>query len=157
MDEKVPEPWKYEHKRAGNMKFKQTKIFILGQSPCAHILLLQHKRSFPCRTRARICKRLWSPGIDFANLCSLTGRYENRVVVPARQAGNRFLVSLKGLQIRALVVWNTVQKPGLCKCTVQYTAQCAVLKVLWKYLNNREANFHRHEILAKATLFSIEI
>jgi hypothetical protein len=27
----------------------------------------------------------------------------NRVVVPARQAGNRFLGSLKGLQIRALI------------------------------------------------------
>jgi hypothetical protein len=24
--------------------------------------------------RARICKRLWSPVIDFANLCSLSGR-----------------------------------------------------------------------------------
>jgi hypothetical protein len=31
----------------------------------------------------------------------------NRVVVPARQAGNRFLGSLKGLQLRALV-------SGLC-------------------------------------------
>jgi hypothetical protein len=37
--------------------------------------------------RARICKRLWSPGIDFEES------------VP--QAGNRFLGSLKGLQIRA--------------------------------------------------------
>jgi hypothetical protein len=30
----------------------------------------------------------------------------NRVVVPARQAGNRFLGSLKGLQIRALDLWQ---------------------------------------------------
>ncbi len=28
----------------------------------------------------------------------------NRVVFPARQAGNRFLGTLKGLQIRALVI-----------------------------------------------------
>jgi hypothetical protein len=36
-------------------------------------------------------------------VCSLPGRYVNRIVVPVRQAGNRFLVFLKGLQIRALV------------------------------------------------------
>jgi hypothetical protein len=39
--------------------------------------------------RARICKR------------SLAGQYEKDGFVPARQAGNRFLVSLKDLQIRA--------------------------------------------------------
>ncbi len=56
--------------------------------------------------RARICKRLRSPGIDFKE--SIPPAYvawragtSNRVV-PARQAGNRFLGSLKGLQIRAL-------------------------------------------------------
>jgi hypothetical protein len=57
--------------------------------------------------RARICTRLGSPGIDTkkstqpANVAWQAGTY-NRVVVPARQAGNRFLGSLKGLQIRAL-------------------------------------------------------
>jgi hypothetical protein len=71
--------------------------------------------------RARICKRLRGPGIDSEK--SIPGnRFReidseksiplafvvwragttNRVVVPARQAGNRFLGSLKGLQIRAL-------------------------------------------------------
>jgi hypothetical protein len=57
--------------------------------------------------RARICKRLWRPGIDAEE--SIPPAYvawragtTNRVVVPARQAGNRFLGSLKGLQIRAL-------------------------------------------------------
>jgi hypothetical protein len=57
--------------------------------------------------RARICKRLRSPGIDFEE--SIPIAYEaawrscttNRVVVPTSQAGNRFLGSLKGLQIRA--------------------------------------------------------
>jgi hypothetical protein len=58
------------------------------------------------QTRARIlwslCS-LWSPGIDSeksippAYVASTT----NWVVVPARQAGNRFLGSLKGKQIRA--------------------------------------------------------
>jgi hypothetical protein len=36
------------------------------------------------------------------SLCSLSGRYYNSVVLLAWQAGNRFIVSLKGLQIRAL-------------------------------------------------------
>jgi hypothetical protein len=56
--------------------------------------------------RAHICKRLRSPGIDYkvsippayvAWLASMS----NRVLVPATQDGNRFLGSLKGLQIRA--------------------------------------------------------
>jgi hypothetical protein len=56
---------------------------------------------------ARNCKRFWSPGIDSEKSVSPTyvawrAGTKNRVVVPARQAGNRFLVSLKGLQIRAL-------------------------------------------------------
>ncbi len=56
--------------------------------------------------RARICKQLRSPGID--SEVSISPAYvawrastTNRVVPPARQAGNRFLGSLKGLQIRA--------------------------------------------------------
>ncbi len=51
---------------------------------------------------ARICKRLWSPGTDSEE--SISPAYvawrastTNRVIV--RQAGNRFLGSLKGLQI----------------------------------------------------------
>jgi hypothetical protein len=46
----------------------------------------------------RICKRLWSPGIDSEE--SISPAYvawrastTNRVIVPARQAGNRFLGS----------------------------------------------------------------
>ncbi len=55
---------------------------------------------------ARICKRLWSPGFDSGE--SIPPAYvawrdgtTNRVVVPVRQAGNRFLGSWKGFQIRA--------------------------------------------------------
>jgi hypothetical protein len=48
--------------------------------------------------RARICKRLWSPGIDSASLGNLGAVTPNRVVVPSRQAANRFLSSLKGLK-----------------------------------------------------------
>jgi hypothetical protein len=56
---------------------------------------------------ARICKRLRSPGIDSDEsilpvyVAWRTGT-TNRIVVPGRQAGNRFLGSLIGLQIRAL-------------------------------------------------------
>jgi hypothetical protein len=56
--------------------------------------------------RARICKSLRSPGIDSEE--SIPPAYEfwrvgttNGIVVQARQAGNRFLGSLQGLQIRA--------------------------------------------------------
>jgi hypothetical protein len=44
-------------------------------------------------------------GIDSASVCSLALRHvKYRVVVPTRQARNRFLGSFKGLQIRALVI-----------------------------------------------------
>ncbi len=56
--------------------------------------------------RARICKSLRSPEIDSEE--SIPPAYvarpagtTNSVVVRARQAGNRFLGSLKGIQIRA--------------------------------------------------------
>ncbi len=69
----------------------------LGEVPVDHIT----------RTWARICKRLRRPGIDSED--SIPPAYvawragtTYRVVVPARQAGNRFLGSLKGLQIRTL-------------------------------------------------------
>jgi hypothetical protein len=59
------------------------------------------------RNKARICKHLRSSGIDSEE--SILPAYEawragttNRVFVPARQARNRFLGSLKHLQIRAL-------------------------------------------------------
>jgi hypothetical protein len=65
--------------------------------------LIRHK--YP-NIRARICKRLNSPEIYSKE--SIPQAYiawgagtSNRVVVPARQAGNRFLGSLKSLQIRA--------------------------------------------------------
>ncbi len=55
-------------------------------------------------TRARICKRLWSPGIDSGEstppgYVAWRAGTINMVAVPARQAGNRFLGSLKDLQI----------------------------------------------------------
>jgi hypothetical protein len=56
--------------------------------------------------RARICKRLRRPGIDSEDsippaYVALRAGTKNRVVVQARQAENRFLGSLKCLQIRA--------------------------------------------------------
>jgi hypothetical protein len=58
--------------------------------------------------RARICKCLRSPGIDSKESVPPTyvawrARMSTKVVAPARQAGNQFLGSVKGLQIRALV------------------------------------------------------
>jgi hypothetical protein len=56
--------------------------------------------------RARICKRLWSPGIDSEE--SISPAYVAcragttvRVVVQASQPENRFSGSIKGIQIRA--------------------------------------------------------
>ncbi len=62
----------------------------------------EKKRSF----RARIYKRLWGPGIDSDESISpayvaLRAGTTNRAVVAAYHAGNRFLGSLKGLQIPA--------------------------------------------------------
>jgi hypothetical protein len=58
--------------------------------------------------RDRICKCLWNPGIDSEE--SIPPAYvawrsgtTNRVAVPARQDGNLFLSSLKGVQIQALL------------------------------------------------------
>ncbi len=64
------------------------------------------RRCLQLQTLAPICKQSWTPGIDSEESISpayLAWRASatNRVVVPARQAGNRFLCSLKGLQIRA--------------------------------------------------------
>jgi hypothetical protein len=56
---------------------------------------------------ARISKRSWSPGIDSKESTQLAyvawraGTTNRPVVPPARQAENRFLGSLKGLQMRA--------------------------------------------------------
>ncbi len=73
------------------------------------ILGIDSKESIPTAYVAwvRICKRLWSPEIESEESIQLAyvawrAGTTNRVVVPARQAGNRFLGSLKGLQIRAL-------------------------------------------------------
>ena len=66
--------------------------------------------------QARVCKQLKSPGIDSeewippAYVARRPGT-TNRVVVLARQAGNRFLGSLKGLLIRALEFLNNLWRP----------------------------------------------
>ena len=57
---------------------------------------------------ARICKRLWSPGIDSEEsippaYVALRAGTTNRVAVSAPHGGNPFLGSLKGLQVRALI------------------------------------------------------
>jgi hypothetical protein len=76
--------------------------------------------------RARIFKRLWSPGIDSEESISPVyvawrAGMTNRGVVLARQAGNRFLGSLKGLQIRAqctgtIKYMHIVTSKRICTC-----------------------------------------
>ncbi len=60
--------------------------------------------------RVRICKRFRNPGIDSKE--SISPAYTawragttNIVIAPASQAGNRFLGSVKGLQILAQVIF----------------------------------------------------
>jgi hypothetical protein len=85
---------------------KRTKNLASGYSKAA-MLKTQLVRWIKEEIWARICKRLRRPGIESED--SISPAYvvwrvgtTNRVVVPARQAGNRFLGSLKSLQIRAL-------------------------------------------------------
>ncbi len=101
---------------------------------------------------SRICKHLRSPGIDSKE--SIPPAYvawqagaSNRVVVPARQAGNRFLGSLKGLQIRALnwldctfnkecfelIRMSFVQLFRLCDWYNQINLQDYVKQIYYKY------------------------
>jgi hypothetical protein len=61
----------------------------------------------PVPVHKRICKSLRSPGINSEEAISPTyaawqADTTNRLVISARQAGNRFLGSIKGLQIQAL-------------------------------------------------------
>ncbi len=78
--------------------------------------------------RSRICKLLRSPGIDSkestlpAYVAWRRASTSNRVVVPARQAGNRFLGSSKGLQIR---LWNRLG---------YWRTECYVVFVWWTIL-----------------------
>jgi hypothetical protein len=74
--------------------------------------MLEGVQAKPYMARARICKRLWSPRIDSEEssppaYVSWRASTKNKVVVPAREAGNRFLSSIKGLQIRALATTSS--------------------------------------------------
>jgi hypothetical protein len=73
-------------------------------------LRVQKMSQFVSHSVSRICKCLRSPGIDSEEAIppayvAWRAGTTNRVIVPARQARNRFLGSLKGLQIRALVYY----------------------------------------------------
>jgi hypothetical protein len=82
----------------------RARIFKLLSSP-----RIDSKEPIPpgCVAWAPVCQRLSSPGMDSEEsipqaFVAWWPSSTNRVVVPARQAGNRFLGSSKGLQIRAL-------------------------------------------------------
>jgi hypothetical protein len=90
-----------------NVQYMQTVCDCGGVLKCTVDHILQEFYTL-FLTRARICKRLRRPGIDSEDSIPPTfvawqAGTTNRVVVPARQAGNRFLGSLKGLQLRALI------------------------------------------------------
>ncbi len=75
----------------------------LYNSSCVSPFLLIAECWGLCVDRARICKRLRRPGIDSEDssppvYVSWRSGMKNRVVVSPRQAGNRFLGSLKGQQ-----------------------------------------------------------
>jgi len=79
---------------------------------------------------ASIYKRLRSPGIDSASLCSLAGLCTiNQVVAPAHQAGNRILGTCKGLQIRPPGYRVAESIPGLPESLTRYELE--FLKNLW--------------------------
>ncbi len=88
-----------------------TRWFPSSRRPDPNILRGSFSRIFlytivPSRCRARICKRIRSSGIDSEESIPVAyvawrAGITNMVVVPARQAGNRFLGSLQDLQIRA--------------------------------------------------------
>ncbi len=98
--------------------------------------------------RARISRRLWSPGIDFeesispAYVACRTGT-ANRVVVPAHQAANRFLGSLKGLKIRALYMQT------VCDCGgggAGGKLNCAVYQILQEFYTLFLTRFRTYKI-----------
>ncbi len=85
--------------------------------------------------RARICGRLWSPGIDSEEstppgYVAWRAGTKNRVAVPARQAGNRFLGSLKDLQIPSLI--SCVQLYSLAE-----TPQLPPSPRIWAHIRGR--------------------
>ncbi len=93
--------------------------------------------------RARICKRSRIPGIDSASLCNLHGARagtSNRVVVPAHQAGNRFLGSLKGLQMRALILVYCTSTCG-CRSHLPTELDCTPLNIKQRTNQFRTRNF----------------
>ncbi len=112
-------------------------------------LLLRPRKSRGGRrcadSRARICKRLWSPEIDSEE--STPPSYvawrvgtPNRVVVQARQAGNRFLGSLKGLQIPA-------QRSGR-----HITTTCTHHNNIW-FVNNNSMTTYKDNNNLNAIIF----
>ncbi len=73
-----------------------------------------------------------SRGIDFAAYVALRAGTPNRVVVPSRQAGNRFLGSLKGLQIRALF-FKVTNDPASAEPTFKRVKQQSGMRQTWTY------------------------
>ncbi len=73
-----------------------------------------------------------SRGIDFAAYVVWRAGTPNRVVVPSLQAVNRFLGSLKGLQIRALF-FKVTNDPASAEPTFKRVKQQSGMRQTWTY------------------------
>ncbi len=108
------------------------------------VFLYSYLAGYKCRMLTPVfwllCSRLWSPEINSEE--SIPPAYvawpastTNRDVVPARQDGNRFMGSLKGLRIRALshqapwLLWICVPKFGVWSHEV--CDGCAADAIFW--------------------------
>ncbi len=102
------QPWLFMTYKWASTQRKEDQAFWLSLELGRREKVARHPPAdfLPSPTWARICKRLWSPEIDSEESIQLAYAAwragTTRVVLPAGLAGNRFLSSLKGLQIRAL-------------------------------------------------------
>jgi hypothetical protein len=95
--------WNTEEENNGYVVFSKEYTRISWAGIFKHAMGARNRVGIGLLYWARICKRLWSPGIDSEEstppgYVAWRAGTTNRVAVPARQAGNRFLGSLKHLQ-----------------------------------------------------------
>ncbi len=90
-------------------------------------------------TRARICKRLRSRGIDSeepipAGFVAGRAGTTNMVVVPTRQVRNRFLGSIKGLRIRVQI---SIRSDNYLYCTVSSLQKVDIYRCFYYIVEDR--------------------
>jgi hypothetical protein len=95
-----------------------------------------------CESRARICKRLSSSGIDSKDAISPAyvawrAGMSNRVVLPARQAGNRFLGPLKVYKSGLLFGRQNVNRTGRSDPYMMYDCCHCSLRTFFKEIGSK--------------------